>query len=79
MLFWLDEWTESPSERAERQRLVEANKAKWGAILRERDTFDDSVVPSGSREAAKSSGEWVLVGLSAPILAALVTKAVGLW
>ena len=80
-LFWLDEWFDTPTERAERDRLKAENQKKWGAILSGADTFDEDVVSPGSRPPAKQilglEPEWFLVVASAPILLLLAAKALG--
>ena len=40
--WWLNEYFDTPSERAARRKLIDANKKKWGKILSNADTFDDS-------------------------------------
>ena len=80
-LFWLDEWFDTPSERAERDRLKAENQKKWGAILSAADTFDEDVDVPGSRAPAKKiiglDPEWFLVVASAPILLGLSAKVLG--
>ena len=77
-LFWLDELFDTDSEREERQKLKDANMAKWGKILSQSDTFDDSVVPEGggsSSGGASGSGELIVVGGSVLALAVLAAAA----
>ena len=78
-LFWLDELLETPEERAERDRRKAENIQKWGSILSQQDTFDESLAGPASGTKSNSAGEWALVAASAPILAALAAKAAGVF
>eukprot|EP00966_Prymnesium_polylepis_P208597 4832853-Prymnesium_polylepis.2 len=84
-LFWLDEWFDTPSERAERERMKQENIDKWGKILSAADTFDDAAASDGSAKAQPAKmvlglpSEWLLVGGSTPIILALLAKALGGW
>ena len=87
-LWWLDEWLESPSERAVRERAKRENIEKWGAILRQRDTFDDELpIGSGSTDGSSVSAgtgqakaaEWKIVAASAALVLGLIAKAAGTW
>ena len=84
-LFWLDELIETPAERAERDREKQKNMQKWGNILSQADSFDEDLAVSGraasggSNDSEAASSEWLLVGASAPILLALLSKFIGVW
>ena len=80
-LFWLDEWFDTPSERAERERLKQENIKKWGTILSAADTFDDDIVPGKPSSRADASvkvlglsGESFIVAASALVLLALAVN-----
>lgn len=86
-LFWLDEWFDTPSERAARDAEKQKNIEKWGAILSQKDTFDDSIVPSkkkkytfkGAKAAAptedKPNGELIVAAGGAVVLLALAVAS----
>ena len=78
-LFWFDELFDTPSERAERDRLKQANIAKWGSVLRGADTFDDDKQskPAATeiKRVAGIPADWLLVGGSAVVLLACASAA----
>jgi len=75
-LVWFDELFDTPSERTERERLIKANIAKWGVILRGKDTFDDELPsdeeartpPIKMKKFAGIAADWALVGGSTATL-----------
>ena len=83
-LVWFDELFDTPSEKAERERLVQENIAKWGVILRGKDTFDDELpdeeaqAPSVERKTIGGiSAEWAIVGGSTVTLLACAVASRG--
>ena len=83
-LFWLDELIETPAERAERDQKKRENAAKWGAILSQADTFDESISDGKQTGPVTTSGEakrgeMIVLLASLPIVAALAANVAGLW
>jgi hypothetical protein len=74
-LWWLDELLENAEERTVREKAKRANIEKWGAILREADTFDEDTVTRSDSLKINKRGEIILVALSAPVLLALLAHA----
>ena len=74
-LWWLDELLENAEERTVREKAKRANIEKWGAILREADTFDEDTVTRSDSLKINKRGEVILVALSAPVLLALLAHA----
>ena len=74
-LWWLDELLENAEERTVREKAKRANIEKWGAILREADTFDEDTVTRSDSLKINKRGEFILVALSAPVLLALFAHA----
>ena len=74
-LWWLDELLENAEERTVREKAKRANIEKWGAILREADTFDEDTVTRSDSLKINKRGEMILVALSAPVLLALLAHA----
>ena len=64
-LFFWDDWWDTPTERAARQREAEANIEKWGKILSAKDTFDETIVPES---ATKPEPEVSIAGLAPEVV-----------